>query len=200
MEENKKFYEKKWFTWVALFTITPVGIICLWRYKHYKTIPAIIFTLIFGIVFLSVISGKDKPMETKTITKIDNQVVVNTTIPTVKPTVILLPTSTLKPTIPPEYKSALNKANTYANTMHMSKMGVYNQLTSEYGEKFSKDAAQYAIDNIQTDWNAHALAKAKNYQSSMSMSPAAIRNQLISEHGEKFTQEQADYAIKHLND
>lgn len=102
--------------------------------------------------------------------------------------------------VPTEYKSALNKANTYANTMHMSKKGIYNQLISEHGEKFSTEAAQYAIDNIKTDWNAHALSKAKTYQNTMSMSPAAIRNQLTSDHGEKFTQEEADYAIKHLND
>ena len=102
--------------------------------------------------------------------------------------------------VPTEYKSALNKANTYANTMHMSKKGVYNQLISEHGEKFSIEAAQYAIDNIKTDWNAHALAKAKTYQNTMSMSPSAIHSQLISEHGEKFTDEEASYAIKHLND
>lgn len=83
--------------------------------------------------------------------------------------------------------------------MHMSKQGVYEQLTSEYGEKFSPDAAQYAIDNMKADWNANALAKAKDYQSQMNMSPEAIRTQLTSEYGEKFTPEEADYAIQHLN-
>jgi len=103
-------------------------------------------------------------------------------------------------TIPAEYKSALNKATTYANTMHMSKQGVYDQLVSEYGEKFSTAAAQYAIDNMKADWNANALAKAKTYQDTMNMSPAAIHDQLTSEYGEKFTQTEADYAIQHLND
>ncbi|MDO8886340.1 Ltp family lipoprotein [Candidatus Oleimmundimicrobium sp.] len=103
-------------------------------------------------------------------------------------------------TVPAEYKSALNKATTYANTMHMSKQGVYDQLVSEYGEKFSTAAAQYAIDNMKADWNANALAKAKTYQDTMNMSPAAIHDQLTSEYGEKFTQAEADYAIQHLND
>ena len=103
-------------------------------------------------------------------------------------------------TIPSEHKSALNKATTYANTMHMSKQGVYDQLVSEYGEKFSISAAQYAIDNIKADWNINALAKAKTYQDTMNMSPAAIREQLTSKHGEKFTKTEADYAIQHLND
>jgi hypothetical protein len=104
-----------------------------------------------------------------------------------------------EPAVPAEYKSALAKATSYANTMHMSKQGVYNQLTSEYGEKFAPEAAQYAIDNVKADWNANALAKAKDYQDSMHMSPAAIHDQLTSEYGEKFTQAEADYAIQHLN-
>lgn len=82
--------------------------------------------------------------------------------------------------------------------MHMSKQGVYDQLTSEYGEQFSPEAAQYAIDNVKADWNANALEKAKSYQDTMSMSPSAIRDQLTSEYGEKFTEEEADYAIANL--
>lgn len=105
-----------------------------------------------------------------------------------------------KATVPAEYKSALSKAGLYASMMHMSKRGVYDQLVSEYGEKFSVAAAQYAMDNVKANWNANALAKARTYQNAMSMSPAAIRDQLVSEHGEKFTQAEADYAIQHLND
>lgn len=101
--------------------------------------------------------------------------------------------------LPTEYKSALNKAYAYSEKMAMSKMGLYDQLTSEYGEKFSPEAAQYAIDNVKADWNANALIKARKYQDSMSMSPEAIRDQLTSEYGEKFTPEEADYAIQNLN-
>ena len=39
--------------------------------------------------------------------------------------------------VPAEYRSALSKAQTYSDRMHMSKQGVYDQLTSEYGENFS---------------------------------------------------------------
>ena len=101
--------------------------------------------------------------------------------------------------IPTEYKSALKKAKLYADTMNMSKAGLYDQLTSEYGEKFTVEAAQYAIDNITVDWKENALKKAKSYQETMSMSPAAIYDQLTSEYGEKFTAEEAQYAIDNLN-
>lgn len=100
--------------------------------------------------------------------------------------------------VPAEYKSALSQATSYANTMHMSKQGVYDQLVSEYGGKFTAPAAQYAIDNVKADWNANALAKAKDYQNTMHLSPAAIHDQLTSAYGEKFTQAEADYAIQHL--
>lgn len=81
----------------------------------------------------------------------------------------------------------------------MSKLGIYDQLTSEYGGQFTAEAAQYAIDNVQADWNANALASAKFYQDSMAMSPAAIHDQLTSEYGGQFTVEEADYAIANLN-
>ncbi|ARK30909.1 Ltp family lipoprotein [Halalkalibacter krulwichiae] len=100
--------------------------------------------------------------------------------------------------VPREYRSALTKAEQYAKTMHMSKAGIYDQLVSEYGENFSEDAAQYAIDNIDFDWKENALKKAKSYAETMSMSDAAIYDQLISEYGEKFTPEEAQYAIDNL--
>ncbi|MEQ6353728.1 Ltp family lipoprotein [Lysinibacillus sp. M3] len=43
----------------------------------------------------------------------------------------------------------------------MSKAGIYDQLTSEYGEKFPADAAQFAIDNIVFDRKGNALKKAQ---------------------------------------
>ena len=103
------------------------------------------------------------------------------------------------PAVPVEYVSALAKAASYSELMNMRKAGIYDQLTSEHGEQFSPEAAQYAIDTYQGDWNANALAKAKSYQETMSMSPAAIHDQLTSEYGEKFTAAEADYAIQNLN-
>ena len=84
--------------------------------------------------------------------------------------------------------------------MHMSKQRIYQQLTSSYGEGFTNEAAQYAIDNLQADYNVNALEKAKTYQSSMSMSKQRIYEQLTSSYGEGFTKEEAQYAIDHLED
>ena len=100
--------------------------------------------------------------------------------------------------VPSEYKSALKKAKYYSELMHMSKAGIYDQLTSEYGEKFPEDAAQYAMDNLDVDYKENALKKAESYSETMYMSQAGIYDQLTSEYGEKFTEEEAQYAVDNL--
>ena len=100
--------------------------------------------------------------------------------------------------VPQEFKNALKKGQTYADTMNMSKQGVYVQLTSEYGEGFPADAAQYAVDNLSVDWKENALKKAESYYEGMSMSKDGVYDQLISEYGEQFTAEEAQYAVDNL--
>ncbi len=106
-----------------------------------------------------------------------------------------------KPTesVPTEYKNALKTAQRYNDMMHMSQRRLWEQLTSEYGEKFSKEAAAYAIEHVKADYKLNALATAKNYEKTMSMSPARIYDQLVSDAGEGFTQEEAEYAVQNLD-
>lgn len=47
-----------------------------------------------------------------------------------------------------EDKNALAKAESYSSMMHMSKAAIYEQLTSSYGEKFTAEEAQYAVDHL----------------------------------------------------
>lgn len=98
--------------------------------------------------------------------------------------------------VPREYKSALSSAKSYSDTMHMSQGAIYNQLTSEF-DQFPEDAAQYAMDNLEVDWNENALKSAESYRDTMEMSNAAIYDQLISQF-DLFTEEQAQYAIDNL--
>lgn len=101
--------------------------------------------------------------------------------------------------VPREYKNALAKAESYFEVMNMSKQAIYDQLTSEYGEKFPAEAAQYAVDNLQVDYKEAALKKAKSYAETMNMSNDGIYDQLVSEYGEQFTPEEAQYAIDNLD-
>ena len=176
-----------------------------WFAKH----PILtVFLVLFMISFFRVFSASgDNDKNTTTIEPTKTKV-IPTSVPKVEPTsapTVIKPAETNTPktqesSVPAEYKSALAQASSYANTMYMSKRGVYDQLVSEYGGKFSAVAAQYAIDNVKSNWNANALEKAKNYQDKMNLSPNAIRDQLMSDYGEKFTQGEADYAIQNLND
>ena len=110
------------------------------------------------------------------------------------------PQTTPSETVSTEYKNALTKGLQYADHLHLSKKGIYDQLTSPYGEGFTTDAAQYAIDHMTSvDWNYNALQKAKEYQSNMAMSKSAIYDQLTSSYGEQFTASEAQYAIDHLD-
>lgn len=100
--------------------------------------------------------------------------------------------------IPREYRNALKSAKNYISMMPMSKKGLYNQLTSEFGDSFPADAAQYAIDNLEIDYKEQALKSAKNYISMMPMSKKGLYNQLTSDFGDKFTEEEAQYAVDNL--
>ncbi len=97
-------------------------------------------------------------------------------------------------------KNALKKAESYSRNLHMSKSKLYKQLTSEYGEGFTAEEAQYAIDHLVADYNLNALEKAKSYQKNLNMSKSRIYQQLISEYGEGFTASEAQYAIDHLEE
>ena len=156
----------------------------------YKRVWFIILAVVVVIVAISNMSGGSNSAKTNSTNN-------NQTTTSAKSSQETASSSSEKPKVSAEFTAALAKANTYANTMNMSKAGIYDQLTSEAGEKFPADAAQYAVDNVKADWNKNAL---KQYQSEMSMSAEAIRDQLTSEAGEKFTPEEANYAIQHLND
>ena len=78
----------------------------------------------------------------------------------------------------------------------MSKLGIYNELTSK-SEMFTQGAAEYAIENMKADWNTNALEMAKSDQQE-GMSHEEIYLHLTSDE-EGFTEEEADYAVSHLD-
>ncbi|MEX6259899.1 Ltp family lipoprotein [Staphylococcus ureilyticus] len=99
-----------------------------------------------------------------------------------------------------EEKAALSSAESYSDTMHMSKAGIYDQLTSSAGDEYPDGAAQYAVDNLEANYKENALESAKNYTDIMGMSDDELYDQLTSDAGDKFTEEEAQYAIDHLED
>ena len=78
--------------------------------------------------------------------------------------------------------------------MAFSKQGLYDQLIFE---QHSPEAAQYAVDTIDADWNQQALKSARFYRESMAMSHGAIYDQLTSE-AEGYSASEAQFAIDNL--
>lgn len=106
-------------------------------------------------------------------------------------------TSTPTPDVPSEYSNALKRAQSYSKTSHMSKRGIFDQLTS-FAEGFEEDAVNYAMEHLDADYNYNALKSAESYNKTMHMSKAELFDQLTSEYADKFTAEEAQYAVDNL--
>ncbi|EKU93392.1 Host cell surface-exposed lipoprotein [Alloiococcus otitis] len=96
--------------------------------------------------------------------------------------------------LPREHKNALTSAENYLNTgMGFSEEGLREQLAFEdYGD----EAINYAMENIEVDWNEQALMSAQNYENTgMGFSDQDMINQLMFD---GYTEEQAQYALDNL--
>ena len=186
--EKEKISQKTWFTVLFLIIFFPVGLFTMWKHKKFNKIARIIITAIYVICFVSAFfepdNGTDSAKQSSKVTTESQVKKTNSSKAT---------TAKAKKSVPTEYSSALRKAETYANSMYMSKQAIYDQLVSKHGEKFSKKAAQYAMKNLKADWKKNAFAKAKDYSDTMYMSKQGIYDQLKSQHGEKFTEKEAAY-------
>ena len=97
--------------------------------------------------------------------------------------------------VPFEYEQALKSAQNYINTLHFSRQGLKQQLTSEYGSGFSEEAAEYALEHVDVDYKEEAVEAAESYLDAMSFSREGLKQQLTSEYGSGFTEEEAEYAL-----
>ena len=105
---------------------------------------------------------------------------------------------TAKPTVPGVTKSqqqAIGAAQDYLAFQAFSRKGLIQQLSSSYGEGFSKADATYAVDHITVDWNEQAAKAAKSYLQVSHFSRAGLIQQLESSAGEGFTHAQAVYGV-----
>lgn len=85
---------------------------------------------------------------------------------------------------------------TYLGHSAFSRAGILQQLTSEYGEGYPPEDAEFAIARLETeggvDRNAEAAESAASYLSHSAFSRQGLLQQLTSEYGEGFTPEQAE--------
>ena len=107
--------------------------------------------------------------------------------PTPEPTV---PAAPAAPQMTVSQENALAKAEEYLDYTAFSKSGLVKQLKYE---GFSTADANFAVANIQVDWNEQAAKIARNYMDQSSFSRSSLINQLKYE---GFTAAQAAYGAK----
>jgi len=87
----------------------------------------------------------------------------------------------------------VSAARSYLALSGFSRQGLIDQLSSEYGDKFSVEDATAAVDSLDVDWNAEATESAQSYTKLQGFSCQGLIDQLSSEYGEQFTSEQAAF-------
>ena len=99
-------------------------------------------------------------------------------------------------------ENAYRQAKMYLQTMPFSKKGLIDQLSSNFGGKFTVEQAKAAVnmleDNKEVNWKKQAVKAGKQYLDMMGMSRQGLIDQLSSDYGSKFTVKQATYAADKL--
>jgi hypothetical protein len=113
-----------------------------------------------------------------------------TDAPTTAPPATAPPT-TAAPAETAGQKNAKKSAASYLKMKGFSRQGLIDQLTSEYGDKYSVEDATYAVDSLNADWNEQAVRSAQSYLKMKGFSRQALIDQLSSQYADKFTPEQA---------
>jgi hypothetical protein len=98
-------------------------------------------------------------------------------------------------------QQAVDSAGDYLSEgQGFSKQGLLNQLTSSFGEGFSKSDAEFAINYLHPDWDAQAVDAGKGYLSEgQGFSEQGLLQQLTANAGNGFAEAQAEYAINSLH-
>jgi hypothetical protein len=104
-----------------------------------------------------------------------------------------------QPAMTTAQSSAVRSAESYLSFAAFSRVGLTKQLTSEYGEGFTPEDAEFAIVYLESagavDWNQEAAESAKSYLDFQGFSRDGLYEQLTSEYGEGFTPDQANFGL-----
>lgn len=80
-------------------------------------------------------------------------------------------------------KNAVRSAQQYISIQGFSRMGLIEQLSSDYGDGYSVSDATAAVDSMNIDWNKQAVNSAKQYLSIQGFSCGGLIEQLSSSAG-----------------
>ena len=99
-----------------------------------------------------------------------------------------------------EQQNAYKAGLSYLEFMSFSRQGLIDQLSSEYGDQYPLEVAEFAVNAIEedglVDWDAECEEAAESYLSFMTFSKQELIDQLCSDYGDQFTREQAERAVE----
>lgn len=104
------------------------------------------------------------------------------------------PAAPAAPALTVSQSQAVGEAESYLEFSGFSRLGLIQQLSSDYGSGFSKADATFAVDHLKVDWNEQAVRSAKEYLNTQNFSRRGLIRQLSSAYGSQFTVAQATYA------
>jgi len=103
-----------------------------------------------------------------------------------------------KPKMSVEQEQAVEAAKSYLAMSSFSKAGLIDQLSSEYGDAFPREIAEFAVKHSGANWKAEAVEAAESYLEMTSFSRQGLIEQLTSEAGDQFTKKQAEHAVNQV--
>lgn len=95
-------------------------------------------------------------------------------------------------------ENALEAAENYLSFTAFSRLGLIDQLSSDYGDGYDVEDATWAVNQLEVDWKEQAFLAAKNYLSFTSFSRQGLIEQLSSSYGDQYTVEEATYAVNKI--
>ena len=91
-------------------------------------------------------------------------------------------------------EDALERAKSWQSVNHYSKAALRKVMVDTL--YFTEEEAEYAVENVGTDWKEAALSRAKSWQNVNHYSKAALRKVIVDTL--YFTEEEAEYAVENV--
>jgi hypothetical protein len=154
------------------------------------------------IVIIVVASGSNKPSTAASTTAASNSASSSAAASSAAASsAASAPAAAAGPSMTAAQQQAVDSAGDYLGEgKGFSEQGLLKQLTSSYGEGFSKSDAEFAINYLNPNWSQQAVDSATSYLGEgQGFSEQGLLKQLTSSYGEGFTEAEAEYAVNSLN-
>jgi uncharacterized protein with PIN domain len=92
--------------------------------------------------------------------------------------------------------NAVESAERYLSMSPFSRSGLIQQLSSKYGEGYSRADAVYAVEHLSVNWNDQAVRAAQQHLAKRSFSREGLIHQLKARYGDGFTHAEAIYGVE----